>query len=67
MKSKIALTENQWRKISDISGNIGLLVVGSVIIPFLLNNIELFEIIKAVVVAIFLWYISIIAAGKYHD
>lgn len=65
MKLKIVLTENQWKRVSDLSGNSGLLVVGSVVIPFVLNNVDLFGIIKGVVVSSFLWYISIVSAGKH--
>jgi len=66
-KLKIILTGNQWKKVSDISGSAGLLTVASMIIPFLTPKIDLFEIIKGIVVTAFLWYISILTAGKYND
>lgn len=65
MKIRIILTKNQWERISEIFGNGGLLVFGSVVIPFFLDKVDIPKVIWGMAVSIYLWYISIKTARKY--
>lgn len=62
---KITLTKHQWERISEITGGGGLLVFGSVVIPFLIDKIDLPKAIWGIVISICLWYISVILARRY--
>lgn len=62
---RIHLTKSQWARVSELSGNGGLLVLGSIVIPFLLGEPDLPGVIRGLVIALFLWYISLYTARKY--
>ena len=64
-KLKIVLTENQWKRISELSGSGGLLMFGSTVIPLILDKSNLIGAFWGIVVSVFLWYISIQSAKKY--
>lgn len=65
MKLKVVLTDNQWKRISDISNNLGLLIAASVVLPYILEKPNLLAAILGIVVSLTLWYISIVTAKKY--
>lgn len=62
---KISLTESQWERISEILGNLGLLVLASLVLPFILGNSDASKLIWGIVVTGVFWYISIVLAMKY--
>lgn len=63
---KIILTENQWKKISEITSNLGLVSVGSIAIPSLLiDRPNLSNVILGLGAAIFLFVLSLWAAKRY--
>ena len=62
---KIVLTKNQWKRLADILANIGLLITGTVVIPFLANFQNPFSAIWGIVMASILWYISIYISRRY--
>lgn len=61
----LTFTKNQWKRISEISGNGGILVFGSVVIPFFLDKIDLSRAIWGMFISTYLWYISLKVARKY--
>lgn len=63
---KLILTKNQWQRISEISGNLGIVVFGATLIPLLFtSNTELIGDVRGLYITAILWYISIITARKY--
>lgn len=62
---KIVLTKNQWERISEVLGNLGLLTIASLILPFVFENLNVAKIIWGIVLTAVFWYISIIIAKKY--
>lgn len=62
---KVTLTKSQWERVSEISGNGGLLSTGSIILPFILDKPNPLGVIMGVVITIGLWYISLRAARRY--
>lgn len=65
MRLKIVLTENQWKRISDISSAVGLILIGSVVIPSLVDKVELKNIILGLLGAFISWFTSLYTAKKY--
>jgi hypothetical protein len=62
---RIKFTKNQWERVSEISGNGGLLSMGSIILPFILDKPNPFGVLMGMVITSCLWYISLQAARKY--
>jgi hypothetical protein len=62
---KIRLTKSQWERISEISGNFGLLIVASFVFPSIANSINISQTLWGIVISLSFWYISIIIARKY--
>lgn len=65
MKFKIIFTENQWKKVSDISSGFGLLTMGAITIPAILDKTNIFHVALGLLVTIISWYVSLFAAKKY--
>lgn len=61
----IVLTKNQWKKVSELTGNGGLLMFGSTVIPLLLDKSDSLGAIRGLSIAIGLWYASIVTSRKY--
>lgn len=62
---KIKLTKHQWERISEISGNIGVVVAGTTILPFVFETGDLLDAIRGLYISTVLWYLSIRSAKKY--
>ena len=62
---KIVLTKHQWQRASEILGNLGLLSLASVVIPFLLERFNLWIVIFGLVFSGITCYASIVLARKY--
>ncbi len=62
---KISFTKNQWQRISELLGGGGMLALGSIAIPALFDNFNLWMITLGLVVAILLIYLSIFSARRY--
>ncbi len=62
---KIILTENQWKKVSEITSNLGLVSVGSVVLPSLIDKLNFSIVILGSAATIFLFVLSLWAAKKY--
>lgn len=65
MKPNIVLTENQWKRISDLLANLGLLMLGSIVIPFFSDFENLIGALWGILITVFLWYLSVYTAKKY--
>jgi len=62
----ITLTKNQWKRISEISGNLGIVVFGATLIPILFTNDKhLLGDVRGLYITVILWYLSIWLARKY--
>lgn len=61
----IKLTKNQWERLSEILGNLGLLVLGAVVIPYFFDKADILGAIRGLYITGVLWYLSLIAARKY--
>lgn len=62
---KIVLTKNQWARISEILGNFGLLTIGIIVVPAILEKSSILLAILGVVMTALFWYASIATAKKY--
>lgn len=62
---KITLTKKQWERISEISSNLGLLILASFVIPFSTDEFNIFIVILGLIITVILWYGSIKIAQKY--
>lgn len=62
---RIILTSSQWRRISEITGSFGLLSMGSVTIPALLDKTDPIHVVLGLIVAFISWLGSVFAAKKY--
>lgn len=62
---RIILTENQWKRISEITSNLGLLLIGSIAIPALLDKPNPIHVALGLLAAFMCWLISLFAAKKY--
>jgi len=51
----IKLTKSQWQRVSELSGNLGILVCGSIIIPFWLEKSYSLGVIRGLLAILFLW------------
>lgn len=54
MKPNIVLTENQWKRISDLLANLGLLMLGSIVIPFFSDFENLIGALWGILITVFL-------------
>lgn len=62
---KVVLTKHQWQRFSELLGNLGLLTLASVVIPYLLNEFNLVIALFGLVISFLAWYASIVLAKKY--
>lgn len=62
---QIVLTENQWQRISELLGNLGLLTLASLVIPYITDKPNSLNVVAGLVMTTGLWYASIVTARKY--
>lgn len=53
------LAENQIQKLADIASDTGLIALGSVVIPAVLDHTNVLQMTLGLITTIFLWLISI--------
>ena len=62
---RIKLTKSQWERVSEINSNLGIVSVVGFVIPFFLGQSDIVKLFMGLVIAVCLWYISIVLARKY--
>lgn len=60
----ITLSKQQWQRLSEILGNLGLVFLASVVLPYILEEPKLLTIISGLILVAISWVGSIIVAGK---
>ncbi len=61
---KISLTKKQYERISEILGNLGLVSLTSIVIPYWLGNLNISLVISGLVLTFISWYTSVVFARK---
>lgn len=61
---KIILTKNQWSRLADILGNLGLVFFASVVLPYILDKPETWIVIWGSILTIISWYGSMAAEKR---
>ena len=61
---KIKFNENQLEKLSDISSDIALVALASVVLPATLDSFSLIRIILGIIFTFLFWIISVILRKK---
>ena len=61
---RLVLTKSQWARISELLGNLGLLTIATIVLPYILDKPNSLQAVKGVAITIGFWYISLIAARK---
>lgn len=61
---KITLTKKQWERLSEILGNLGLVFFASVVLPYILEQPKLPNVISGLVLAVGCWIASILLSNK---
>lgn len=65
MRFKIKFTKSQWSRLSEIAGNLGLLSIASLVIPYLLDKLNFTNVILGIALAVGMWYASLVSARRY--
>lgn len=61
----IKLTKNQWARISEVFGNLGLVSVASIVLPSLMDKQNFLNTLLGLFSMIIFWYISLVTARGY--
>lgn len=62
---RIVLTRNQWGRISELLGSLGIAILASTSIPALFDNFNLRVVILGLLMGSISVYLSILSARKY--
>lgn len=61
---KISLTKRQYARISEILGNLGLVSLASIVVPYWFSDQNIIFVISGLVMTFASWYTSIVFARK---
>lgn len=61
----IQLTKNQWARLSEILGNLGLAALVSLVVPSFIGQPNNVMIISGLVITSISWYTSLLLGKKY--
>jgi hypothetical protein len=55
----VNLSKNQLKQLADISSDIGLISLVSIVIPAFINKFDIINLVAGAISALFFWYISL--------